>query len=277
MILKKLKNNVLKSWKVTFVLLTFFVAFSGLRAQSIPEAPNRLVSDYTGTLSQGEISALEAKLLAFEDSTSNQIAVVLVRTTDGYEVGDYAVRLAKKWGVGGKKYNNGIVLLAAIDDRAVTIQTGYGMEGALPDVIAYRIIQNEIKPYFGQKAYYKGLDKATDAIISYTKGEYKADPKEREEGGGAGSIIFGIIIIIIIISIISKNKGGGNGNGGGRVMTGKGASDIFWWTLLNNMGRGGNGGGGGFGGGFGGGSSGGGGFGGFGGGGFGGGGASGRW
>ena len=275
--LNKLKNNLLKNWTAALLLLTFFSAMPGLRAQSIPDAPNRLVSDYTGTLSKGEQDALEAKLLAFEDSTSNQIAVVLVRSTDGYEVGDYAVRLAKKWGVGGKKYNNGIVLLAAIDDRSVTIQTGYGMEGVVPDVIAYRIIQNEIKPYFREQNYYKGLDKATDAIISYTKGEYKADPKERDEDGGGGSIIFGIIVIVVIITLISKNNGGGNGRGGGRVMTGKGASDIFWWTLLNNMGRGGNGGGGGFGGGFGGGSSGGGGFGGFGGGGFGGGGASGRW
>lgn len=274
--LKKLKNSILKNWAVAFLLLTFFAAIPGLRAQSIPEAPNRLVSDFSGTLSQGEQDALEAKLLAFEDSTSNQIAVVLVRTTDGYEVGDYAVRLAKKWGVGGKKYNNGIVLLAAIDDRSVTIQTGYGMEGAVPDVIAYRIIQNEIKPYFREQNYYKGLDKATDALIAYTKGEYKADPKERDEDGGVGSLLFGIIVIVIIITLISKNNGGGNGRGGGRVMTGKGASDIFWWTLLNNMGRGGSGGGG-FGGGFGGGSSGGGGFGGFGGGGFGGGGASGRW
>lgn len=101
-----------------------------------------------------------------------------------------------------EKYNNGIVLLAAIDDRAVTIQTGYGMEGALPDVIAYRIIQNEIKPYFGQQAYYAGLDKATDAIISYTKGEYKADPKAKGEGEGSGfSILIFIIVVVILISL----------------------------------------------------------------------------
>ncbi|SFS61816.1 uncharacterized protein SAMN05660206_103293 [Sphingobacterium wenxiniae] len=265
-------NNLLRRiiyiWTIGLVMLTSTLVY----AQNLPEAPNHLVSDYTGTLSRAEINALERKLLDFEDSTSTQIAVVLVPTTDGYDVADYTVRLAKKWGVGGKKYNNGIVLLAAIQDRAVTIQTGYGMEGALPDVIAYRIIQNEIKPYFRQENYYRGLDKATDAIIAYTKGEYKADPKKEGEGGGI-PIIFIIIIIFVIISLISRNGGGGGGN----VMSGKGSSDIFWWTLLNSLGKGGSGGGGsGFGGGgFGGGS--GGGFGGFGGGGFGGGGASGRW
>lgn len=266
--------------KPLFLFIGLSLGLLSLSAQQIPDAPNQLVTDYTGVLSSNEIQILERKLLAFEDSTSSQIAVVLVKTTDGYDVADYAVRLAQKWGVGGKEHNNGVVLLAALDDRAVTIQTGYGMEGALPDIITYRIIQNEIKPSFSQQNYFAGLDKATDAIIAYTKGEYRADPKQEKEGeGGSVSIILIVIIVLIVFSIISKGKGGGGGRGGGRVMTGKGSSDIFWWTLLNNMGRGGSGGSGGFGG-FGGGGGfgdGGGGFGGFGGGGFGGGGSSGNW
>lgn len=265
-------------------LLALFIAchlsIFSLFAQNLPEAPNSLVSDFTGTLSSSDKQALEQKLLAYEDSTSTQIAVVLIKTTDGYDVADYAVNLAKKWGVGGKKYNNGILVLAAIDDRAVTIQTGYGMEGALPDVITYRIIQNEIKPAFSAGNYYVGLDKATDALIAFAKGEYKADPKDqrKSEKDGGNSLVFIFIVVFIIIAVISRKGGGGN-NGGGRVIGGKGSSDLFWWTLLNTLDRGGSGGGGGFGGGGGGfgGDSGGGGFGGFGGGGFGGGGSSGEW
>ncbi|PRD49055.1 TPM domain-containing protein [Sphingobacterium haloxyli] len=249
------------------VFLVLLGSIFSLFAQDLPDAPNQLVTDYTGTLSRTEVQALERKLLAFEDSTSTQIAVVLVRTTDGYDVGDYAVRLGQKWGVGGKKYNNGVILLAALEDRTVTIQTGYGMEGVLPDIIAHRIIQNEIRPHFSRQQYYQGLDAATNAIIAYTKGEYKADARERREGGDGVPVILIVIIAIIIISLFSKGGGGGRG---GRVMTGRGASNIFWWTLLSGLGRGGGGGGG-----FGGGGSGG--FGGFGGGGFGGGGASGRW
>ena len=244
-----------------------------LYAQNLPEAPDHLVTDYTGTLTGAEAQALERKLLAFEDSTSTQIAVVMVRSTEGYDIADYAVRLGQKWGVGGKKYNNGVLLLAALEDRTVTIQTGYGLEGVLPDIIAHRIIQNEIRPNFSRQNYYQGLDAATNAIIAYTKGEYKADPRDREEKGGGVPVILIVIIAIVIITLFSKGGGGGGGRGG-RVMTGKGASDIFWWTLLSGMGRGGGGGGFGGSGGFGGG---GGGFGGFGGGGFGGGGASGRW
>ncbi|WP_246229385.1 TPM domain-containing protein [Sphingobacterium shayense] len=266
------KLKKIKTGKLIVVLMVLLHAVFSLPAQNLPEAPTQLVSDFAGVLSASDRQQLEQKLLAYEDSTSTQIAVVLVNTTEGYEVGDYAVRLAKKWGVGGKKYNNGIMLLAAIDDRAVTIQTGYGMEGVLPDIITYRIIQREIKPSFQRENYYQGLDNATTAIIAYAKGEYKADPRERSSEGGGVPIIVIVIIVIIIISLVSK---GGGGKGGGKVMTGRGSSDLFWWTLLGGMGRGGGGGfGGGGGGGFGGG---GGGFGGFGGGGFGGGGSSGSW
>lgn len=276
--MKVTQNRLFRELSVKdFALVLYFSILSfAVSAQDFPASPKGLVSDFTNTLSARDISVLEEKLLSFEDTTSIQLAVVLVNSTDGYDIADYAVRLAKKWGIGQQKYNNGIILLAAIGDRAVTIQTGYGIEGALPDAISYRIIENEIKPAFRNGQYYQGLNDATSAIISYTKGEYKADQSNRrkdEEGGGLGTVIV-IVIVFVIIAIISK--GGGN-NRGGRVINGKGGNDLFWWMLLSGLGRGG--GGRGSGGGFGdfGGGSGGGGFGGFGGGDFGGGGASGRW
>lgn len=266
-----LKKEGLRQFVLVFCFSIISVVVFG---QDLPSTPKGLVSDFTNTLSKSEVSALERKLLAFEDTTSTQIAVVLVNSTDGYDIADYAVRLAQKWGVGQQKYNNGVILLAAIGDRAVTIQTGYGIEGALPDAIAYRIIDNEIKPEFRKGAYYEGLNEATNSIISYIKGEYRDKPAKQQSSGDGGKIggVFVIIVIFIIIALISK--GGGN-NRGGKVIDGKGGSDLFWWMLLSGMGRGGRDSGD-FGGGFGGGSDGGG-FGGFGGGGFGGGGASGRW
>lgn len=250
-------------------ILLCTLSIASVSGQDFPEAPNRLVNDYTNTLTANQKQLLEQKLLAFEDSTSTQIAVVMMNSTGGYDISDYAVRLAKKWGIGNKKYNNGILLLVALGDRAVTIQTGYGIEGAVPDAIAYRIIENDIKPAFRQRDYYKGVDDAISSLISYTKGEYKADPKQ-PKGKSSGSVMF-VIIIVIILIVIFSNRGGGGG-GGRRVMNGRGASDVFWWTLLSGLGGGGGrSGGGGFGGGSGGG------FGGFGGGDFGGGGASGRW
>ncbi len=251
-------------------MLLCLLSVATVLGQDFPETSNRLVNDYTNTLTASQKQLLEQKLLAFEDSASTQIAVVMMNSTGGYDISDYAVRLAKKWGIGNKKYNNGILLLVALGDRAVTIQTGYGIEGAVPDAIAYRIIENDIKPAFRQGDYYKGVDDATSSLISYTKGEYKADPKQ-PKGKGSGSVMF-VVIIVIVLVVLFSNRGGRGGGGGGRVMNGRGASDIFWWTLLNGLGGGGGrGGGGGFGGGSGGG------FGGFGGGDFGGGGASGRW
>lgn len=256
-----------KSFSLLYLVLGF--AFSVL-AQDFPPAPKTLVTDYTGTLTSTQTQQLENKLVAFDDSTSTQIAVVIMKSVGSYDIADYGVRLAQNWGIGGREHNNGILLLVALGDRAVTIQTGYGLEGAVPDAIAYRIIENEIKPAFRLENYFLGIDRATDALIAYTKGEYKANP--REEGSPGGSIVLLIFVIALAIIIISAKSN--NDNNGGQVVGRRGAADAFWWTMM----MGGSGGSSHRGGGFGsGGGFGGGGFGGFGGGGFGGGGASGRW
>ena len=261
---------MLKNLQYLFLLFFTVVAFN-VEAQKLPEKSATLVNDYTNTLTEEQKSALERKLVAFDDSTSTQIAVVLINSLEGYDAADFASRLGQKWGVGRAKKDNGIILLAALGDRKVTIQTGYGVEGALPDIIAKQIIDNKIKPNFKQGNYFEGLDVGTNAIISYTKGEYKNEnPRQSQKEGK--KIPFGLIVIGIIVALFLFRKGGGGG--GGRVIGSRGGANLLWWTLLSGMGSGGRSGGGGFGG-FGGG--GGGGFGGFGGGGFGGGGASGDW
>jgi uncharacterized protein len=260
-----------KNILATVLLLVFStVSF----AQTFPVKPNKLVNDYTGTLSGDQINSLEQKLVAFDDSTSTQVAVVIIKSLEGYDVTDYAVRLAESWGIGGAKNNNGVLLLVSLGDRKVTIQTGYGVEGALPDAITKRIIENEITPNFKSGDYYGGISQGTDAIISYTKGEYKNDtPKKRKK---SSSIPGGFIIIMIIIIALAIRKGGGGG--GSQVIGGRGGASPFWWLLLGNqLGRGSGDGFGGFSGGGGGFGGGGGGFGGFGGGSFGGGGSSGSW
>ncbi|MEY3678771.1 MAG: hypothetical protein RI924_912, partial [Bacteroidota bacterium] len=215
--------------KLLFILLLILPGW--LMAQNFPEKPNRLVNDYTQTLTTDELAALEQKLVAFDDSSSTQIAVVVINDLEGYDVADYAVRLAEKWGIGQQEKNNGIVLLASLGDRKVSIQTGYGMEGALPDAIARRIIEIAIKPNFKQGDYYTGLDQATDAIIAFTKGEFKNDlPRSRKSKGFPLGLI---LIIMIIIVTIAKRMGGGNN---GQVISGRGASSPFWWLLMGGGG-----------------------------------------
>ncbi|MDR6941579.1 TPM domain-containing protein [Mucilaginibacter pocheonensis] len=255
------------------LLLCAFVAF----AQDFPERSTTLVTDYTNTLSADDKQRLENKLVAFNDSTSTQIAVVMLKSVGNYDINEYGAALGRKWGIGQKGKNNGILILVALGDRKLTIQTGYGAEGALPDIVTQQIRVNDINPRFKQGDYYGGLNAGIDQIIKYTKGEYKADKKAKtKQNGGGGSAFIVLIIIVVVIVLIFRNRGGG---GGGRQIIGsRGGASPFWWFLAGNMlGRGSGGGGWG---GFSGGNSGGGdsgGFGGFGGGDFGGGGSGGSW
>jgi uncharacterized protein len=243
-------------------------------AQELPPKSNTIVTDFTNTLSADEKQRLESKLVAFNDSSSTQIAVVIVHSIGQYDVNEYAQKLGRAWGVGQKDKNNGIMVLVAKDDRKLSIQTGYGVEGALPDIITQQIRVNDMNPRFKEGDFYGGLDAGTDDIIKYTKGEYKADKKVQQGKDKGSPVGFIIIIVVFILIIVFRNRGGG----GGQVIGSRGSASPFWWFLAGSaLGRSsGNGGGwGGFSGG--GGGSGGGGFGGFGGGSFGGGGSGGSW
>jgi uncharacterized protein len=259
------------------LLLFCSLLLSGILAlaQEYPPRSNTLVTDYTNTLSENDKQQLENKLVAFNDSTSTQIAVVVMKSVGQYDINEYGAGLGRNWGIGTKGKNNGILILVALGDRKVTIQTGYGAEGAVPDITTHEIIQNDITPRFKQGDYYGGLNAATDDLIRYIKGEYKAEkkPQQTPKGGGIGSLVVIFIIIIFVLIIIFRGRGGG-----GHIIGGRGGASPFWWFLGGTMLGRGSGGWGGFSGGDGGGgSSGGGGFGGFGGGDFGGGGSSGSW
>lgn len=260
------------------ILLFFVFCFHSLFAQNIEQKPNppKAVNDFGNMLEPFQRDALEQKIDAYNDSTSSAIVVITVPNLNGYDIQQVALKYLRDWGVGTKDKNNGVVILVSKDDHKARIETGYGMEGVLPDITAKEIIDNRMIPYFKQNDYYRGFDNAVDAIIQAAAGEYKADPKSKDSGGKFPTFIIVIILFIIIVGFI---KGGGGG--GGSYMSRRGSRGLggLGWFFLGNLlgggGRGGGFGGGGFGGGgFGGG---GGGFGGFGGGSGGGGGASGGW
>ena len=234
---------------------------------AIPDKPNppRLVNDFVGVLSNSERDQLERKLRLYNDSTSSQVTIVIVRTTEPYPIGDFAFQVGRKWGVGQQGKNNGIVIAWATQTRKVYISVGYGLEGAIPDAIAKRIITNLVTPAFRQRQYYQGLDAATTEIFQRAGGEYKGDPKTSTDDGGGSILPILFIVLIIVFFIIRRNRGGGGGsnrNRGGGFFP----PILFFPTTFSG---GGSSGGGGFGG------DSGGGFGGFGGGSFGGGGAGG--
>jgi uncharacterized protein len=254
-------------WNRALVFFFLLVTLS-LQAQ-VPARPDppRLVNDLAGLLSTDQAAAMESMLVAFSDSTSNQIAVVILSDLMGYDKAELAFRIGQEWGVGQKDFNNGIVVLLKPKQGStrgeVFIATGYGLEGAIPDAIANRIIDQEMIPRFRENDYYGGLMDGLGVLMKLASGEIS---KEGYGGGtepGKIAPLILIILIILIIIFISSN--------GKRKMHSIGGT-IPWWMYLPQTGgsRSSWGGGGGFGGG-------GGGFGGFGGGGFGGGGAGGSW
>jgi uncharacterized protein len=266
----------MKRFLITLLLIGF--AVTGF-TQKVPPRPNppRLVNDFTNTLTPDQVATLEHKLVAYDDSTSNQIAIVIIESTNDYAPVDYATKLGREWGVGNKKTNNGVIILIAKNDRAIFIAPGYGLEGAIPDITAKSIIDNEIRPNFRENDFFKGLDLGTTAIMKAAAGEYKPPAGYRtKKGKSGGGSLLGMIIILFIIMMLAGRGGGGRGGG---MMSRRGYRDVATGALLGHLLGGGRGGGGFFGGGGGGGFGGGsgGGFGGFGGGGFGGGGAGGSW
>jgi len=238
-------------------------------AQTIPPRPNppKLVNDYQHVMSDDQVAALERKLVAYDDSTSIQIAIITYDIADDYPIEMVALKILREWGVGNKKTNNGVVILADIKHRKIRIETGGGMEGSVPDITAKHIIESQIGPNFRNENYYRGFDEATDAIIQAAAGEYKAPENYDRRGAKNGGPIGITILIFIIILFILSRIGGGGGRGG--MMSRRGFSP---WIFPTGGWTGGGGGGGGWSGG-----GGGGGFGGFGGGSGGGGGASGSW
>ncbi len=249
---------------VLFILISL-QAFAEIEVPAVPNPP-RLVNDFVGgLLSPSQINALESKLKAYNDSTSTQISIVIVKSVQPYDVFDYAQELFRKWKIGAGKKNNGILLLWAPGDRKVRIHTGYGMEGSITDARSKRIISQIIGPNFKELRYYEGLDEATSQIINYAQGEFQAEPVQENSGGDLSTFLVVFLIFMIVVWLMSKNNGNNNDRGG-RGYRSSGSGWPYWTmggggSYSGNWGGGGGswgGGGGGFGG-FGGGDSGGGG------------------
>lgn len=260
------------------ILLTLLWTAAAAQERWCPEPTNRLVNDYSGKLTADEAQRLEARLVAFDDSTSNQILVVILPELHDCEIMDLGTRIGTTWGVGQKEWKNGLVILIKSRDMSdeddygdVAIVTGYGLEGALPDLFCKRIIDDKMLEPLGEGDYYEAISAALDIIEPVCRGEYCYDRYQqdnlREALLGFGAIILLIVIAVLIVNRYNKKHPGGGGGSGGSGDYSRHDGPAYWGGVTGSgLGSGGFGG---FGG-----SSGG--FGGFGGGSFGGGGAHGR-
>jgi len=251
----------------TVALLATAVAAGA--ADALPPPPAAYFNDYASLVPADEAARMNEKLRRFADETSTQLLVVVFpQLPEGASLEDFTVSTAQSWRVGQKKYDNGAVLFVFVADRKLRLEVGYGLEGALPDAIAKRIVSDVVAPEFRAGRPARGLDAAIDAMIAATRGEYKAEPRPAAGGGGLPpmAVLIFVVLLFIFISSVSSRAQRRMGGPLSRSRTyGRGGP---WW--------GGGGFGGGWGGGGGGGGFGGGGFSG-GGGSFGGGGASGSW
>ena len=263
---------------VLFLLTLCCVTFLWAQIPPQPDPP-RLVNDYAGVLTTEQVNELENRLVAFNDSTSNVICVVIVNDLGGYDAAEFAYEIGDKWGVKDKNFDNGVVILikpssARGGDGDIYIATGYDLEGVLPDAACKRIIEQQFIPELKQGNYYQALVNGLDIILPAVAGEISVARDDNSGEDGAflvGFVLFLFIMIIVLMvsaSRSSHNRKGGKGSGDGSGNDEDLLNAIFWGSILSSGNRGGSGysGSSGFGGGFGGGSFGGG-FGGFGGGG----------
>jgi uncharacterized protein len=160
------------------LLLTLLVGQSLFAQPAVPVLQQR-VTDFTNSLSFNEWKELESRLQRFEDSTSTQVAILLINSLEGASIDDYSMQVFEKNKIGQKGKDNGVLILVAKEDRKARIDVGYGLEGVLTDAVTSQIREREMNPYFKAGNFYGGLSAGVTAIMATTAGEYKVDSHGR--------------------------------------------------------------------------------------------------
>jgi uncharacterized protein len=158
------------------------------------------VTDLTGTLSGGAVSRIEAKLAAFEAKKGSQIAVLIVPSTQPEEIEQYGIRVAEAWKLGRKGVDDGAILIVAKNDRRVRIEVGYGLEGALPDAIASRIIAETVTPHFKLGDYDGGVEAGVNQMISVVDGEPLPEPDRKWEHTPRVTHLLPVLLVVVIVA-----------------------------------------------------------------------------
>lgn len=198
-------------WIISLALF-FHIGYSQYDVPEVPDIQKGLYQ-YASLFSSQQQQALEKKLKMYADSTSTQIVIIVIESTNGEDISMLSTKWGQKWGLGQNKKDNGMIILISTKDRQVDISTGYGIEHLVTDSEAESIINKIIVPHFKKGRYYSGIDKALDKIFDILKGEFKSDKKA--DKNSKGEIISGIIFIIILILLVFRS-----GNGGGLGLLG---------------------------------------------------------
>lgn len=221
-------------WLWPLLLLLAATAF----AQDVPvPALTSPVTDLTQTLTAEQRASLESRLRAYEAQKGTQIAVLIVPTTQPETIEQYSIRVADQWKIGRERADDGVILLVAKNDRAVRIEVGTGLEGALPDVLASRIISQVIVPRFRQGDFAGGINEAITRIIALLEGEPLPEPERRfperapQGFGGLGNALPVLLMFVFVGSGILR---GMLGRVGGASAT-AGIAGVLMWLLTSAL------------------------------------------
>jgi uncharacterized protein len=199
-------------------LIFFLLTVCAAHAQrAVPPLWGHQVHDEAHVLSHETIESLEATLKNFEDTTSNQIAILIIPSLEGDVLEEYSLRVAHdEWKLGTREKDNGVLLLVAVEDRKMRIEVGQGLEGVLPDAICNRIIRNEMAPRFRSHDYDEGIVAAVNAIMQAIGGEYTNSMTGADELTDLsvgeriliGAFIFGVLGLFTVIGLFVPGSGG---------------------------------------------------------------------
>ena len=196
----------MKRLTVSLIAGFLFLGQSLMGQQEIPRIEQR-VNDFTNTLSYNEWKSIENLLQRFEDSTSTQVAVVLINSLNGESIEQYATKLFEKNKIGQSKKDNGVLLVISKGDRATRIEVGYGLEGVLTDALCSQIIEKEIDPQFQQGNFYGGIVTGVTSITGAVSGEYKAEPRGKLAPAISGvTVIFFICLFVFVLMPLAASR-----------------------------------------------------------------------
>jgi uncharacterized protein len=167
------------------------------------------VTDGTGTLSAGQVAQLEARLVALEQRKGSQAAVLMIPTLDGQAIEEYSLAVAEKNKIGRGKVDDGLLLLIAKDDRKARVEVGYGLEGAIPDVVASRVIREYLAPHFREGDYFGGIQAALDVLTKAIDGEPLPKTMAGDGDGGANPVpafFLGLFFGIVMWVLLSRHR-----------------------------------------------------------------------
>ena len=212
--------------RVSLVAVTLCWSFIASAQIAVPPLTGR-ITDQTATLSAEQKAALEQTLQAFEERKGSQLAVLIVPTTAPEPIEQYALRVAEQWKLGRKKIDDGAILVIAKTDRALRIEVGYGLEGALNDATSKRIISEIITPRFKQEDFYGGITAGVDQIIRVIDGEPLPEPKAKPVGGIADIQQY-IPVIFILALVVGGLLRSALGRFPGAIATGGAVAVVAW-------------------------------------------------